>query len=60
MKQKQSILTGRVRLKLQFFTDGRAEKTTSRAKGSEGDFTEKGKWFVNKKCALCMMWDVGC
>ncbi len=58
MKQKESVLTGRVGLKLKFFTDGRAEKTTSRAKGSEGDFTEKGKWFVNKKGALCMIWDV--
>lgn len=57
MMQKESILTGRVGLTLKFRKDGKAEKTTVRAKGSKGSFTEKGKWFVNKTGRLCMIWN---
>ena len=55
MKQKESLLTGRVNLILKFRKDGSAEKTTIRPK--DGNFTETGKWFVNKKGRLCMIWD---
>jgi len=43
--------------KHKFHQDGKAEKTTVRAKGSKGSFTEKGKWFVNKTGRLCMIWN---
>ena len=55
MKQKESLLKGRVGLVLKFRKDGSAEKTTIRPK--DGNFTETGKWFVNKKGRLCMIWD---
>lgn len=52
----QQGFTGRVRLKIKFFADGNAEKTTTMAKGSHGQFTGKGRWLVNKKGKLCLIW----
>lgn len=52
----QQGFTSRIRLKLKFFADGRAERTTTMAKGTHGQFTEKGRWFVNKKGKLCVAW----
>ncbi len=46
----------RVGLKIKFFNDGSAEKTTAMASRTYGQFTEKGKWFVNKKGKLCFVW----
>lgn len=54
MKQKETILTGRVDIRIKFFSDGSAEKFTHRLK--DGDFAEKGNWFVNKKGGLCVKW----
>ncbi len=54
MKQKESILAGRVDITIKFFSDGTAEKSTHRPKG--GDFSEMGAWFVNKQGKLCMVW----
>ena len=52
----QQGLMGRVRFEMKFFSDGSAEKTTIMAKRTRGQFTEKGKWFVNKKAKLCVVW----
>lgn len=49
-------LTGQVRLKIKFFKTGGAEKTTYPADSRKGSFTEKGKWWVNKKGGLCLSW----
>ena len=54
--QQQSVLMGRVGIKIKLFNDGSAEKTTYRAKGSKGAFTEKGRWSVNKQGKLCVIW----
>lgn len=32
------------------------EKTTSMARSTHGQFTEKGSWLVNKKGKLCFVW----
>lgn len=53
---QQQGLKGRVRLEIKFFDDGSAEKTTTMAKSTHGQFTEKGKWFVNKRGKLCLVW----
>lgn len=53
---QQQGLVGRVRLQIKFFNDGSAEKTTTMAKSTHGQFTEKGKWLVNKKGKLCLIW----
>jgi hypothetical protein len=56
MKQKESVLTGRVAIRIKFFVDGGAEQTTYPAKGSKGAFSEKGKWLVNEQGSLCLQW----
>ena len=48
--------TGQVRLKIKFFNAGGAEKTTYPADSRKGSFTEKGKWWINKKGGLCLSW----
>ena len=48
--------TGQVRLKIKFFNNGGAEKTTYPADSRKGLFTEKGKWWLNKKGKLCLAW----
>ena len=53
---QQQGFTGRVRFEMKFFSDGSAEKYTIMAKSTHGQFTEKGKWFVNKKAKLCVVW----
>jgi hypothetical protein len=59
MKPGQSLaIMQKVGIKIKFYADGSAEQTTDRADSSKGLYTEKGKWFVNKKGALCMTWDV--
>ena len=59
MKQGQSLaVMQKVGIKIKFHADGGAEQTTDRADSSKGLYTEKGKWFVNKKGALCMTWKV--
>lgn len=54
----QAMMEKRVGIKIKFNSDGTAEQTTDRASASKGLYTEKGKWFVNKKGALCMTWEV--
>ena len=54
----QAMMEKRVGIRIKFHADGRAEQTTDRADSSKGLYTEKGKWFVNKKGALCMTWEV--
>ena len=48
--------TGQVRLKIKFFNNGGAEKTTYPADSRKGSFIEKGKWWLNKKGGLCLSW----
>jgi hypothetical protein len=54
---ESAALTVKVGIKIKFYDDGRAEQTTHRYHGSKGSYTEKGKWFINKKGALCMKWN---
>lgn len=59
MKQGQSLaVMQKVGIKIKFYADGSAEQATDRADSSKGLYTEKGQWFVNKKGALCMTWEV--
>ena len=59
MKPGQSLaIMRKVGIKIKFYADGSAEQTTDRADSSKGLYAEKGKWFVNKKGALCMTWEV--
>ena len=59
MKPGQSLaIMQKVGFKIKFYANGSAEQTTDRADSSKGLYTEKGKWFVNKKGALCMTWEV--
>ncbi|MGB5650097.1 MAG: hypothetical protein WBM59_08440 [Sedimenticolaceae bacterium] len=53
----QAMMQKRVGIKIKFYSDGSAEQTTDRASSSKGLYTEKGKWFVNEKGALCMTWE---
>jgi len=59
MKPGQSLaIMQKVVIEIKFYADGGAEQTTDRADSSKGLYTEKGKWFVNKKGALCTTWKV--
>ena len=53
---EQQGLTGKVRLKIKLNRDGSAEKRTYPADSRKSAFTEKGKWWVNKKSRLCFIW----
>jgi hypothetical protein len=55
--ESQAMMQKRVGIKIKFYANGSAEQTTDRAGSSKGQYTEKGKWFVNKKGALCMTWE---